>query len=116
MQGISFELRNHSSRLWCAGQIRYGANYEANSARAWLADRETVLLTAPNGTRDRSVCIAQVDGQDDLRIHLEVDRKVPFHAGALSKALLACFPPDEVDEFIRRVGLFKILADTITDP
>jgi IclR family KDG regulon transcriptional repressor len=77
---------------------------------------ETILLTTPNDTRDRSVCIARVDGQYDLRIHLPLGRQVPLHAGASAEALLAYFPADEVDELIRRVGLPKVASRTITDP
>ncbi len=78
--------------------------------------RETILLTIPNNTRDHSVCIERIDGQYDLRIHLKVGRQVPLHAGASAKVLLAYFPPDEVDELLRRVGLPKVACNTITDP
>lgn len=78
--------------------------------------RETILLTIPNDTRDHSVCIERIDGQYDLRIHLKVGRQVPLHAGASAKVLLAYFPPDEVDELLRRVGLPKVACNTITDP
>lgn len=78
--------------------------------------RETVLLTIPNDTRSHSVCIERIDGQQDLRIHLEVGRQVPLHAGASAKILLAYFPPDEIDELLRRVGLPKVARNTVTDP
>jgi DNA-binding IclR family transcriptional regulator len=77
---------------------------------------ETILLTVPNDSRDHSVCIDRVDGQYELRIHLEVGRQVPLHAGASAKILLAYFPPEEIDHFIDRVGLSKIAPRTITDP
>jgi len=77
---------------------------------------ETILLTAPNDARTHSVCIERVDGQHDLRIHLEVGRQVPLHAGASAKILLAYFPSEEIDEFIHRVGLPKVALNTITDP
>jgi len=77
---------------------------------------ETILLTVPNDTRDHSVCIERIDGQYDLRIHLEVGRQVPLHAGASAKILLAYFPSEEIDEFIHRVGLPKVAPNTITDP
>jgi IclR family KDG regulon transcriptional repressor len=78
--------------------------------------RETILLTVPNDTRDHSVCIERIDGQYDLRIHLEVGRQVPLHAGASAKVLLAYFPPDEIDELLRRVGLPRVASNTIEDP
>ena len=78
--------------------------------------RETILLTIPNDTRDHSVCIERIDGQYDLRIHLKVGRQVPLHAGSSAKILLAYFPPEEIDEFIHRVGLPKVAPNTITDP
>jgi DNA-binding IclR family transcriptional regulator len=78
--------------------------------------RETVLLTVLNDARDCSICVERIDSQYDLRIHLEVGRQVPLHAGASAKVLLACLPPDEIDGFVQRVGLPKVAPNTITDP
>lgn len=78
--------------------------------------QETVLLTVPNDARDCAVCVARVDGDHDLRIHLEVGSLVPLHAGASAQALLAHFSPEEVDEYIDRVGLPEVAPNTIACP
>jgi DNA-binding IclR family transcriptional regulator len=77
---------------------------------------ETVHLTVPNDTRDHSVCVARADGQHDLRIHLEVGRQIPLHAGASAKVLLAYLSEDEIDDFILGTGLPALAPSTITDP
>jgi len=107
----AMNLGYHASFSWDIARF-------AQPAMVWLAQEtgETVHLTVVNETRDCSVCVARVDSQfHALRIHLEVGRQIPLHAGASAKVLLAYFPPAEVDEVIRRTGLPKLASNTITD-
>ena len=77
---------------------------------------ETIILTVLNDAHDRSICVERIDSRFDLRLHLEVGSVNHLHAGASSKVLLAYLPSDEVDEFVDRVGLPSLGANTITDP
>lgn len=77
---------------------------------------ETVLLTVPSQDRLSSVCIERIESPRQVRLILEVGRRVPLHAGASSKILLAYFPPEDVERVIATCGLPRVYTNTITDP
>jgi IclR family acetate operon transcriptional repressor len=76
---------------------------------------ETALLTVPNETRDRSVCVDRVESSHPLRLSVLPGRQLPLHAGAMQKALLA-FLPEEDRERVLRGPLERLCRNTITDP
>jgi IclR family acetate operon transcriptional repressor len=76
---------------------------------------ETALLTVPNGERDRSVCLERVESSQPLRLSVEPGRRLPLHAGASQKALLAFFGEAEVER-VATGSLERLCRATITDP
>jgi DNA-binding IclR family transcriptional regulator len=78
------------------------------------ATDETALLTVPNGERDRSVCLERVESSQPLRLSVEPGRRLPLHAGASQKALLAFLAADEIERLVAR-PLERLCRATITD-
>lgn len=77
---------------------------------------ETVLLTVLSEDRTESVCIDRLESPQRLRLILEVGRRVPLHAGASSKILLAYLPREQVRRVVSVRGLPRVNRNTITDP
>jgi len=75
---------------------------------------ETALLTVPNSERDRSVCLERVESAQPLRLSVEPGRRLPLHAGASQKALLA-FLAEEETERVAAGSLERLCGATITD-
>jgi DNA-binding IclR family transcriptional regulator len=75
---------------------------------------ETALLTVPNSERDRSVCLERVESSQPLRLSVEPGRRLPLHAGASQKALLAFLAEDEIDRVASGL-LERLCRATITD-
>jgi DNA-binding IclR family transcriptional regulator len=61
---------------------------------------ETALLTVPNDARDRSVCLERVESSQPLRLSVEPGRRLPLHAGASQKALLAFLADHEIERVL----------------
>jgi IclR family acetate operon transcriptional repressor len=75
---------------------------------------ETALLTVPNSERDRSVCLERVESSQPLRLSVEPGRRLPLHAGASQKALLAFLTAEEIDRVASGL-LERLCRATITD-
>jgi DNA-binding IclR family transcriptional regulator len=75
---------------------------------------ETALLTVPNDERDRSVCLERVESSQPLRLSVEPGRRLPLHAGASQKALLAFLAEDEIDRVLAP-PLEQVCHATIVD-
>jgi DNA-binding IclR family transcriptional regulator len=76
---------------------------------------ETALLTVLSENHDRSVCLERVESPHPLRLSVEPGRRMPLHAGASQKALLAYLPPEEMDRALS-APLERLCRATITDP
>jgi DNA-binding IclR family transcriptional regulator len=76
---------------------------------------ETALLTVPNDERDRSICLERVESSQPLRLSVEPGRRLPLHAGASQKALLAFLGEEEIER-IAAGSLEQLCRATITDP
>ena len=76
---------------------------------------ETVLLTALTDDRRRAVCLERVESRHALRLAVEPGLRLPLHAGASQKALLAFLPADEIEQ-VMGAGLDRLCNATITDP
>ncbi len=79
------------------------------------ATGETVLLTVLSEDRTESVCVDRLESSHRLRLILEVGRRIPLHAGASSKVLLAFLPPEHVRRVVALRGLPRLNKNTITD-
>lgn len=76
---------------------------------------ETVLLTAISPDRRTSVCLERVESRKPLRLSVLPGLRVPLHAGASQKALLAYMSDVDLHAFIDG-GLPTLCDATITDP
>lgn len=79
------------------------------------ASGETVLLTAISPDRRTSVCLERVESRNPLRLSVVPGLRVPLHAGASQKALLAYMSDADLHAFIDS-GLPALCDATITDP
>jgi IclR family KDG regulon transcriptional repressor len=76
--------------------------------------KETVLLTTVHG--DKAFCLERVESEEPIRYSLFTPgARLPLHAGASSKVLLAFLPEPEGDAIITREGLQRFTSQTITD-
>ena len=64
---------------------------------------------------DEAICVQSVDGTSFVRMHAFVGKRIPAHASALGKVLLAHLPDAELDALISD-GLVRLTPHTITDP
>lgn len=80
----------------------------------WLSEQhgETVHLGRIDGPD--IVYIAKRESQHPLRLYSAIGRRLPAHATALGKAVLATHAPDEVDHRVS-YPLVRLTAHTITD-
>lgn len=79
-----------------------------------LLTKETVLLTAINGTK--GMVLERVESEEPIRYSLfKPGASIPLHAGASSKILMAYLPEEEWDRIIGKEGLKKYTPNTITD-
>lgn len=83
--------------------------------RLFDATGETVILTVLSEDRTQSVCVERIDSRHQLRLILEIGRRVPLHAGASSKILLAYLPAEQRARAIALRGLPAVNKNTITD-
>jgi len=76
---------------------------------------ETSLLTvvAPGGTR--GVCLERVETAQPLRLSVQPGRRVPLHAGASQKALMAYLPEAAIERLLSQ-SLERLCERTIVDP
>jgi len=79
-----------------------------------LLTKETVLLTAVNGTK--GIVLERVESEEPIRYSLfQPGATIPLHAGASSKILMAYLPEEEWDRIIKVEGLKRYTPNTITD-
>jgi IclR family transcriptional regulator, KDG regulon repressor len=80
-----------------------------------LLTKETVLLTAVNGTR--GICLERFDSEQAIRYsHYGTGGIFPLCAGASGKILMAYLPEETWDRIISIEGLRRYTPNTITDP
>jgi DNA-binding IclR family transcriptional regulator len=80
-----------------------------------LADtsRETILLTVLN--EYESVCLEKIEAQQMIKLSLDRGSKLPLHAAASSRILLAYQDENFLEDLVDRHGLPKLTQNTITD-
>lgn len=78
--------------------------------------RETIVLTTLADDVS-AICIDKRESSQILQISATVGRRIPLHAGAGSKCLLAHSGPDFIERFIAQAAPFeRYTRQTITDP
>lgn len=83
-----------------------------------LADAigETVVLTTL-ADEVSAICVDKRESSQVLQISAKVGKRVPLHAGAGSKCLLAHSAPQFIERFVQRMSPLRGFTDrTITDP
>jgi IclR family transcriptional regulator, acetate operon repressor len=75
---------------------------------------ETANLAMLDG--DQVAYVAQAPGRHSMRMFTEVGRRVQPHCTAVGKALLAASSDEQVVALLRRTGLPRHTAHTVTDP
>lgn len=75
--------------------------------------RETTTLSELVG--DERVYLDQVEGPQEIKMTVEIGRRLPLHAGASSKAILA-FLPRSRREAILTVSPAALTSETVRDP
>lgn len=76
---------------------------------------ETALLTVVSHDGDGASCLERVETSQPLRLSVSPGRRLPLHAGASQKALLAFMGERAIDETLGAT-LERLCAATITDP
>ena len=77
------------------------------------ATQETCVLSVLDEAARVGVCVDRVDSAQPLRLSVEVGERMPLHAGAASKALLA-FCPASVREAVLGGALPRLGPGTLT--
>ena len=79
-----------------------------------LLTKETILLTAVNGTR--GIVLDRVESEEPIRYSLfQPGASIPIHCGASSKILVAYLPEEDWDNIIAKEGLKRYTPNTITN-
>jgi DNA-binding IclR family transcriptional regulator len=77
------------------------------------ATGETVTVQVPVG-RDR-VCVFELEGTQEGRRRVGVGRRIPLHAGASGRAILAFMPDREIERVLDVAASLAITHETETD-
>lgn len=77
------------------------------------ASEETVTIQVRVG--DEQVCVIEVEAPHELRRRVGVGRRMPLHAGASGRAILAHLDSEDIDRYLGS-PLAKVGPNTVTDP
>lgn len=75
---------------------------------------ESARLSIRDGME--GVFISKVETLQSVRLHTPLGHRVPLHAGASMKILLAFQPEEDIAEYIKHLGKTRIAPNTIIDP
>lgn len=75
---------------------------------------ETIMLTAMEG--QEAICLEKMEPRRLIKLSLDRGRKLPLHAGASSRILLAYQDDAFIETLIQQRGLPKLASHTITTP
>ncbi|AWZ09669.1 IclR family transcriptional regulator [Streptomyces sp. ICC1] len=65
---------------------------------------------------DALTCIRKIESDQPFRTASRVGARIPAHATATGKAVLAHLPPAEAEEIVRAAGLPALTPRTLTEP
>lgn len=70
------------------------------------------------GILDQDACLflQRVESTEALRVDIRVGTRVPLHASAIGKVLLAYLPEERREALLRRLELTHVTPTTVTDP
>jgi len=111
-----YSLGLNALRLGLIAQKQFNI---ASIARAFMKElsihtKETVLLTAVNGTK--GIVLERVESEEPIRYSLfQPGSTIPLHAGASSKILMAYLSEEEWDRIIKTEGLKRYTFNTIVN-
>jgi DNA-binding IclR family transcriptional regulator len=74
---------------------------------------ETVILEVVDGFH--GLCIEKVESSQSMKCTSQVGKRVPLHAGAPTKILMAYLPAEKIEQIIEQ-GLQKFTESTVTEP
>ena len=120
---ISYSESNNSYRLGLkffevANQVARGTGLIQAALpileRLSIRSHENASLSVVD--RDTAICLASFDSGDSLKATINVGERVPLHAGALSRTLLAHLPELAQEQIINNRPLKVFTNSTITDP
>ena len=83
----------------------------AERLRDATSETVTVQITAAGD----QVCVFEAEGLHELRRRVGVGRRLPLHAGASGRAILAFLDPAAIERYLRG-PLEKLAPETVTDP
>lgn len=100
-----------AAKMYLDSQLIVVAQSLLNELRNLLG--EHVALEVISGNATTVVCHAA--STLPVRVSTDIGQRLPIHAVAGGKSILAFLPPDEVDELVRN-NLTRFTVNTITDP
>jgi IclR family acetate operon transcriptional repressor len=80
-----------------------------------LRDSTQETVTAQIKSGREQVVVVEAEGLHELRRRVGVGRRMPLHAGASGRAILAFLPSQEIEDYLAR-PLEKVGPNTVTDP
>jgi len=110
--GLSFKILDLAGRILSGIDVRQAAR----TVMERLSDetRETVHLATLEQTD--VIYIDKIDSSQPLRMHSYVGQKIPLHASALGKVLLAWGPQDILKGVLEKGNLKRFTDTSITEP
>jgi len=80
----------------------------------WTETQETITLSMLLG-HERTY-LSQIESPYTVRMSVTIGGRFPLYAGASGRAILAQFPPDELDHYLESVRLDPLTTHTIVEP
>ena len=125
MHGARLLTQNQTTRAYSLGPkvLAWAGVYTSSldiraRARPVLEDlhritRESISLYILDG--DERVCVERIESPERIRSVVRIGERMPLHAGASGKILLAFLPPAEGEQILRSIPLKPITSRTLTD-
>jgi IclR family KDG regulon transcriptional repressor len=109
---LSFKILDLAGRILAGIDVRQAARpiMEQISDKT----RETVHLATLD--QDEVIYIDKIDSSQPLRMHSYVGQKIPIHASALGKVLLAWGPERLLGDLLKKGNLKRFTDTSITEP
>jgi DNA-binding IclR family transcriptional regulator len=80
-----------------------------------LRDATEETVTAQVRVGKEQVVVVEAEGLHELRRRVGIGRRMPLHAGASGRAILAFLSPAEIDAYLSK-PLARVGPNTVTDP
>jgi IclR family KDG regulon transcriptional repressor len=110
--GLSYKILDLAGRILSGIDVRQAAR--PIMERISDKTRETVHLSTLE--QDEVIYIDKIDSSQPLRMHSYVGQKIPIHASALGKVLLAWGPKHLLGDLLKKGKLKRFTDTSITEP